>query len=163
MTLLKLRVPFFADGFARNFMCGCTKFCGVHGRLSCALCLHRSSRTCSSSGASVCLCCEDFVKLTWPCQKAWISKSLKQCEMNQYQRTNNDDLPLLPEQLLAETCIFRRPHPVAWIVGTTIPLSMVHKDSGWMDDWSSDATCASRIKLSKGLRLKLRRGIIRQA
>jgi hypothetical protein len=26
MTLLKLRVPFFADGFARNFMCACTKF-----------------------------------------------------------------------------------------------------------------------------------------
>ena len=30
--------------------------------------------------------------------------------MNQYERTNNDDLPFLPIQLLAETCIFRRPH-----------------------------------------------------
>lgn len=44
-----------------------TSFYGVHGRLSCALCLHQSSRIYSSSEAGVCLCCEDSdVKLTWP-------------------------------------------------------------------------------------------------
>ena len=85
----------FVCHFLPEFVCARARSsCGVHGRLSCALCLNQSSRTCSS-GASIYLCCEDSCDF-WPCQKAWILRSLKQCEMNQYERTNNDDLVLTP-------------------------------------------------------------------
>ena len=87
--------------------------------------------------------------------------------MNQCERTNNDHLPFLPLQLLAETCIFRRPHVLTlperearslgcWNDDTaTCGASQQHKDNRldgslvfvWMQHASSQVA-------SKGLRLK---------
>ena len=71
--------------------------------------------------------------------------------MNQYERTNNDDLPLLPVRLHTETCIFRRPHAPMLpeheprSLGLMVPFSR-HKDNGL---WSLDATSAISQVASK--------------
>jgi hypothetical protein len=85
--------------------------------------------------------------------------------MSQYRRTNNDDLPLLLVQLLAETCICRRPHLVAWVVKATIPLSMApfsrHKDNGLdgrLEFGRDMCKFTSRVK-----EFEVEFGIIRQA
>jgi hypothetical protein len=50
------------------------------------------------------------MKLTWQFLALSENMDLEKFETNQCERTDNDDLPLLPVQPLTEMCIFQRPH-----------------------------------------------------